>query len=112
MWHLDFPEHDPDSNHPKPSAKQRLYAEQAGREVDRLKRTLEKMTVPQQRSILGKIRDQLVGGVFRHEPLTIDPAAPNVTRIADASGQSHIKAEFPEHESEGQALTEASQTDE
>ena len=67
MWYLDAPEHDPDENYPEPSAKQLLYAEQARRELLRLKSTLERLTVPQQRSIIG----ELSGGVFRHEPLSV-----------------------------------------
>ena len=89
MWFLDSPEDDPDSNYPEPSAKQLLYADQARQELARLQETLEGLTVPQQRAILG----ELAGRVFKHESATIEP-------------------KFPAHESEAQALTEASQTTE
>jgi hypothetical protein len=55
------------------SAKQLLCAKQARRELAHLKRTLERLTVPQQREILGAIGNELVGGVFRREPLRLDP---------------------------------------
>ncbi|MGA8574304.1 MAG: hypothetical protein WB609_01295 [Candidatus Cybelea sp.] len=61
MWFLDLPGDDPDSNYREPSAKQISYAEHAGRDVDRLKATLEKLTVPQQRAIISK----LPSGVFK-----------------------------------------------
>jgi hypothetical protein len=73
MWFLDFPEHDPDSNYPEPSARQLLYAEQARRELNRLKSTLEKLTVPRQRAIVRTIKNELVGGVFRRQPLRLHP---------------------------------------
>lgn len=52
MWFLDFPEHDPDSNYRGPSARQVIYADQARSELRRVKSTLEKLTVPQQRAII------------------------------------------------------------
>jgi hypothetical protein len=67
MWYLDFPEYDPDENYAEPGPKQLLYAEQARRELERLKSTLERLTVPQQRVILG----ELSGSVFRREPAVI-----------------------------------------
>lgn len=69
MWFLDFPQADPDSNYPIPSPRQLLYAEQARRELAHLKKTLERLTVPQQREILGTMGNELVGGVFRKESL-------------------------------------------
>jgi len=69
MWYRDAPEHDSDENYPEPSAKQLLYAERARRELQRLRSTLERLTVPQQRPIIG----ELSGGVFRREALTIKP---------------------------------------
>jgi hypothetical protein len=89
VWFFDFPEHDPDSNYPEPSAKQLLYADQAQQELARLKEALERLTVPQQRAILAEV----TGRVFKHESAAIEP-------------------KFPAHESEAQALTEASQTTE
>jgi hypothetical protein len=68
-----LPEHDPDSNYPEPTASQLLYAEQARRELEQLKSTLERLTVPQQRAITGTIATDLVGGVFRHQPLRLHP---------------------------------------
>jgi hypothetical protein len=65
MWVLDFSEHDPDANCPAPSAAQVLVADHADYLVGEVKRTLEQLTVPQQRRILGKLRDELVGGVYR-----------------------------------------------
>lgn len=55
MWFKDFPDHDPDSNYPEPSAKQLVYADQAKTELAALKRTLERLTVPQQRAIISKL---------------------------------------------------------
>ncbi|MGA8576031.1 MAG: hypothetical protein WB609_10190 [Candidatus Cybelea sp.] len=95
MWWKDFPEHDPDSNYPEPTAKQRLYAEKARQELDRLKTTLEKLTVPQQRAIFR----QLSGTVFRQ------------ASSVGAERAGPIEATLPAHESEAQALTEASQID-
>jgi hypothetical protein len=83
VWTLDFPEHDPVSNYPAPTPRQLLYAEQARRDLAHLKKTLERLTVPQQRQILGEIRNELVGGVFPCQPPTIDPAGPKVTRLTD-----------------------------
>ena len=40
MWHLDVPEHDPDSNYPEPTAKRILYGEEARRDLERLVRQL------------------------------------------------------------------------
>ena len=96
MWHLDFPDQDPDSNYPKPSRRHLLAADQAKRDLEQLRRSLEKLTVPQQRAIIA----ELSGSVFK----AVAPAGD-----AEASA---IQAKVPEHESEGQALTEASQTDE
>ncbi len=86
MWYLDFPGHDPDSNYPEPSAKQLLHASKARQQLEQLKATLSTLTVPQQRAIIG----ELSGGVFRREPLTIDPAGPKVTRL-DAARRKHRK---------------------
>lgn len=83
MWLLDLPEHDPDSNYSEPSAKQLPYAEQARRELAHLKRTLQRLTVPQQRAILGTIKSELVGGVYRRTPLRLYPHQ-KVTTVADA----------------------------
>jgi hypothetical protein len=69
VWIIDYGEHDPDSNYPEPSAKQLVYAYQACSELKRLKSTLEKLTVPQQRAILGTIANESAGGVFRRQPL-------------------------------------------
>jgi hypothetical protein len=55
VWFKDFPDHDPDSNYPEPSAKQLVYADQAKTELAALKRTLERLTVPQQRAIISKL---------------------------------------------------------
>jgi hypothetical protein len=73
LWYLDSPEHDPDSNHRDPTAKQIIYADQARSKVCELKALLERVTVPQQREIIGKVRDELVGGVFRMTPLRLHP---------------------------------------
>ncbi|MGA7094764.1 MAG: hypothetical protein WBX23_12100 [Candidatus Cybelea sp.] len=73
MWHLDFPDRDPDSNYSEPTANQLLYAEQAHLKLEALKSTLERLTIPQQRAILGTIKNELVGGVFRHQPLRLHP---------------------------------------
>jgi hypothetical protein len=84
VWFLDFPARDPDSNYAEPSARQILYAKQAVRQLEQLKATLEKLTVPQQRAIIKSINTELVGGVFRHEPLTIRSGKSKVTKLADA----------------------------
>ena len=63
MWFKDFPEHDPDSNYPAPSAKQVLYEAEAQRYLKGLKRALGHCTVPQQRAIIA----ELSGGVFKNE---------------------------------------------
>ena len=47
IWFKDFPEHDPDSNYPAPSAKQVLYEEEAQRYLNALKEALRHLTVPQ-----------------------------------------------------------------
>jgi hypothetical protein len=47
VWFLDFPEADPDSDYPAPTPRQLLYAEHARRELATLKKTLERLTVPQ-----------------------------------------------------------------
>jgi hypothetical protein len=73
MWTLDFPEQDPDSNYLEPSRKQLIYADQARSELRQLKSTLEKVTVPQERAILVTIANELVGGVYRREPLRLHP---------------------------------------
>lgn len=91
MWFLDFPEHDVDTNHPEPSARQILYAEQALRQLEQLKATLEKLTVPQQRAIIRTIAEELVGGVFRREPLRIDPAGRKVTTLTEARRRRRSK---------------------
>ncbi len=93
MWFKDFPEHDPNSNYPAPSAKQVLYEAEAHRYLKGLKRALSHLTVPQQRAIFA----ELSGRVFKNE--------------AAAGNEHSIKNEYPAHESEGQALTEAAQTD-
>jgi hypothetical protein len=62
VWLLDFPEFD-SSNYPNPSAKQILYADQARRQLRKLRSTLMRLTVPQQRAILDTIANELVGGV-------------------------------------------------
>ncbi len=91
MWFKDFPEDDPDSNYPAPTAEQQTPMKVAEAVLERLKFSLQCLTVPQQRAIIGK----LVGAVYRHER----PAG------------DEIETKVPEHESEGQALTEAFQTD-
>ncbi len=96
MWFRDFPEHDPDSNYQEPSPKQLIYADQAKTALRALKATLERLTVPQQRVIIA----ELSGSVYRDE------------RPAGDAEASTIQGKVPEHESEGQALTEASQTTE
>ena len=63
MWSKDFPEHDPDSNYPAPSAKQVLYEAEAQRYLKGLKRALAHCTVPQQRAIIA----ELSGGIFKNE---------------------------------------------
>lgn len=63
----------PDSNYAAPTRRQK-----------ELRETLEQPTVPQQREILNKVRDELVGGVFRREPLRFDPPASKVTALAPA----------------------------
>lgn len=78
MWFLDFPDFDPDSNYPEPTPRQILYGEQARRELAHLKATLERLTIPQQREITRAIEGELIGGVFRREPVRIDPAGPKV----------------------------------
>jgi hypothetical protein len=88
MWYLDAPQHDPDSNYPRPSAKQLLYADQARSELAQLKETLKKLTVPQQRAILNKIRDTLVGGVYRKMPLHVMPGESSSERPYDPGGSA------------------------
>ena len=93
MWFRDFPEDDPDTNYPAPSASQVIQESEARRNLESLKAALKHLTVPQQRAIIA----QLSGSVYKNEPL---------------AGDEHlIKNQYPAHESEGQALTEASQTD-
>jgi hypothetical protein len=88
MWYLDVPEHDPNSNYPEPSAKQLLYAEEARAALTRLKRTLERLTVPQQRAILNAIGDTLVGGVYRKMPLHVMPDGSSYERPCDPGGSA------------------------
>lgn len=92
MWSKDFPEQDPDSNYPEPTATQLLHEQEARRHLASLTNELEQLTVPQQRAIIG----ELSGSVFKKEKV---------------AGDERLVA-YPAHESEGQALTEASQTDE
>ncbi len=68
MWFKDFPEHDPDSNYPAPSASQVLHEAESRRHLKGLKAALEHYTVPQQRAILA----ELSGGVFKNEAPTGD----------------------------------------
>jgi hypothetical protein len=60
MWELDLND---DVVAPDPSPRQILYAEQARNELAALKRTLERLTVPQQRSIIREIE----GKVYRRD---------------------------------------------
>jgi hypothetical protein len=60
MWELDLND---DAAAPDPSPRQILYAEQARRELAALKKTLERLTVPQQRSIIREI----AGTVYRRD---------------------------------------------
>jgi hypothetical protein len=74
MWYLDVgPELDPDENYRPPTQKQYRYADAADCAVGELKALLEKLTIPQQRKILNKIGDELVGGVYRYAPAHIKP---------------------------------------
>lgn len=73
MSFLDFPQDDPESNYSGPSAKQLIYAEKAERHLKALRAALQRLTVPQQRAVIGKIRNELVGGVFRKDPLKLHP---------------------------------------
>ena len=95
MRFKDFPEDDPDSNYPAPTAEQQTLMKVAEATLERLKFWLERLTVPQQRAIVGK----LVGAVYRQE------------RAAGDEQTESIETKVPEHESEGQALTEAAQSD-
>ena len=88
MWYLDVPLHDSDSNYPKPSAKQFIYAEEAREGLALLKATLERLTVPQQREILNEIRDTLVGGVYRKMPLHVMPDGSSSERPYDPGGSA------------------------
>ena len=63
MWFKDFPEDDPDSNYAAPTAEQQALMKVAEATLERLKFWLERLTVPQQRAIIGK----LVGAVYREE---------------------------------------------
>jgi hypothetical protein len=83
MWFVDAPGYDPDTNYPKPTGKQLLYAAKARRQLALFKRTLERLTVPQQREILSKVREDLVGGVFRLSPLRIEPGRSKVLELAE-----------------------------
>ncbi len=58
-----FPEDDPDSNYPAPTAEQQAIMKAAEATLERLKFWLGALTVPQQREIIGK----LVGVVYRQE---------------------------------------------
>ncbi len=93
MRFKDFPEHDPDSNYPAPTAEQQTLMKVAEANLERLKFWLARLTVPQQRAIIGK----LVGAVYRQE--------------RPAGDEHTVEVEYSAHESEGQALTEASETD-
>ena len=63
MWFKVFPEHDPDSNYPAPSASQVLYEAEAQRYLKALKEALMHLTVRQQRAIFA----QLSGRVYKNE---------------------------------------------
>ena len=93
MWFKDFPKHDPDSNYAEPSVEQIAFADEAEADLERLKASLSRLTVPQQRAIIA----ELSGSVYKNE--------------APAGDEHMIKNEYPAHESEAQALTEAAQTD-
>lgn len=90
MWLTDFPEHDPDSKHPDPTARQILCEERAKRQLARLKATLEKLTVPQPRALIGTIADSLIGSTFRRTPFkpsrsdSNGSVASGVSNLADA----------------------------
>lgn len=73
MWFVDLPEHDPDSNYLRPSSKQLMYADRARDLANDLRRTLERMTVPHQRTTLNEIGTPLVGGVYRRTVLRVHP---------------------------------------
>ncbi|HVR45193.1 MAG TPA: hypothetical protein VMT95_00925 [Candidatus Binatia bacterium] len=73
MWYLDVPQQDPDSNYPAPSMEQLMDATCARDHLQELKLTLQRLTVPQQRTILNEIRDELVGGLYRKMPLHVSP---------------------------------------
>ncbi len=68
MRFKDLPEDDPDSNYPAPTAEQQALMKVAEATVERLKFWLERLTVPQQRAIVGK----LVGAVYRQEQQSED----------------------------------------
>ena len=72
MWTLDFPDQDPDSNYPAPSVKQLIYRVQARTELRRLKSTLQRLTVPQQRSIIG----ELAGSIYKRCHASRRPSTP------------------------------------
>ena len=93
MWFKDFPEHDPNSIYAEPSVEQIAFSDWAEADIERLKASLSRLTVPQQRAIIAK----LSGSVYKNE--------------APAGNEHTFKNEYPAHESEGQALTEASETD-
>jgi hypothetical protein len=72
MWELDLND---DTEMLAPSQRQQVLAEQAQGELAALKRTLEKLTVAQQREIIG----QLAGTVYRHHvPAGYEDSAPPV----------------------------------
>ena len=93
MWFKDFPEDDPDTNYAAPSASQVTRETEARRCLESLKEALKHLTVPQQRAIIA----ELSGNLYKNE--------------LPAGDEHLIKNQYPAHESEGQALTEASQTD-
>lgn len=92
MWSKDLPESDPDSKYPEPTATQLIHEQEARRHFASLTNELEQLTVPQQRAII----NELSGSVYK----TKKPG-----------GGERLIA-YPAHESGGEALTEASQTDE
>lgn len=61
MWMLDFPERDA-THYANPSYRQFIYFDLAQNQLLALKATLESLTIPQQRQIIG----QLAGGVYRN----------------------------------------------
>jgi hypothetical protein len=78
VWFLDFPEAEPDSDYPAPTARQILYAEQPRWELAQLKKTMERLTVPQRREISGA----LSRGVFKIVPPARDEVVSADPKIA------------------------------